>query len=277
MREKLEQAVIWLGLLLFAFFFLYPFWIALWGSLKSIPVMNQTRVFAPTLRISLEPIREALEVLRKPFGHSVVIALTVSLTAIAGGVMGGYALLAGRFRGKGVILALVLFGIYIPAITKLLPTLKIVQFLGLYDTSFAVGLSVGAMMLPMSTILYRQFYRQIPESFTEAAVLEGGNHLDVLGRIVAPLSKVPSVAVGVLALGTGWNVFMLPLVLTTGNPNDRPIGVALSNLRTAAEQDGTFNVMLAAGVLAAVPPIILYLVAQRYVTAGFRSLGGIDK
>jgi ABC-type glycerol-3-phosphate transport system permease component len=277
MRDKIERAVIWIGLFLFMFFFLYPFWIALWGSLKSLYVMNQTKVFQPTLNITLEPMRAAFEKLRRPAIHSVIIALTVSLIAIFGGMLGGYALVRGRFRGISVILALVLFGIYIPGATKLLPTLRIIMFLGIYDTPFAVGLSVGSMMLPMSTILYRQFYQQFPKSFYEVAVIAGGNHLDIFGKIVVPMSKVPTVTVAVLSLGVGWNVFLFPLVLTTGSPEDRPIGVTLSALRAAAEQDGTFNEMLAAGILAAIPPIILFLIAQRYITSGFRSIGGAEK
>ena len=92
-----------------------------------------------------------------------------------------------------------------------------------------------------------------------------------------PLSKIPTVTVAVLSLGVGWNVFLFPLVLTTGSPEDRPIGVTLSALRAAAEQDGTFNHMLAAGILAAIPPVILFLIAQRYITSGFRTMGGAEK
>lgn len=276
-KPIVDKIVVGLMLVIFGFFFLYPFWIGFWAALKSLKVMNATAVWAPTLQLTLQPARDALVQLWRPAWHSIVIAGLVSVLAIAGGATGGYVLISGKFRMKGVILALVLFGIYIPGATKLLPTLKLVQWLGLYDTDFAVGLSVGAMMLPISTILFRQFYRQFPSSFFEAAVIAGGNHLDIFGRIVIPLSKIPTVTVAVLSLGTGWNVYLLPLVLTTGSPKDRPVGVLLSNLRAGAMQDGTFNMMLAAALLAALPPILLYIFAQKYITTGFRSLGGVEK
>jgi glucose/mannose transport system permease protein len=209
--------------------------------------------------------------------HSLQIAVTTTFFATIFGILGGYVLARGRFRGVRVIFGLVLFGIYIPGITKMLPTLKMIQFLGLYDTDFGVGLAVGSMMLPMSTILYRQFYLQIPQSFYEMASLSGANHLDILTRIVVPLSKVPSVTVAVLSLAIGWNVYLLPLILTTGSPFERPIAVTLAELKEEAMQYATFSDMLAAGVLAAIPPVILYLIAQRYVTAGFRHMGGLDK
>ena len=273
MRETIERTVIWFFLIAFALFMLYPFWVALWGGLKSLPQIYETRVFVPAIDPDFSAVSEAFEKIRGPFVHSVSIAVMTALIAIFGGMLGGYVLVRGQFRGIGVIFALVLFAIYIPPVTKLLPTLKIIQWLGLYDTNFAVGLAAGGAMMPMSTILYRQFFLRFPKSYWEVNSLAGGNHIDGFFRIALPLAKVPTVTVAVLALGVGWNVYMLPLVLTGGSYLDRPIGVALGELRTAAGEDGSLNVMLAGAVMAAIPVVILYLFAQKYVVRGFRNTG----
>ena len=128
-------------------------------------------------------------------------------------------------------------------------------------------------MLPMATVLCRQVFRMFPRSYWEVNALACGNHFDALFRIVVPLSKVPAVTVSVLSLGTGWNVFLLPLVLTAGNISSRPVGVAISMLRNAAREDGSVNVMLIGAIIAAIPPVLLYLFGQRYVTSGFRTTG----
>jgi len=98
-----------------------------------------------------------------------------------------------------------------------------------------------------------------------------------LSKIVLPLSKIPSITVAVLSLSVGWNVILLPLILTTGSLETRPVAILLQQLYTEAQQFATFNEMLAGGILAALPPIIIYLIAQNYVTQGFRQLGGLDK
>jgi len=279
MRQRLgiERVLMWALLALFLFFILYPLWIGLVTSVKDLGEIYATLVFEPTLRPTFEAYSHVLALFRDPIVHSLYIAFTVCAVGIFFGMIGGYCLSTQRFAGAGLVFALVLFGIYIPPATKLLPSLRIVQLLGLYNTNLGVGLVVGSQFLPMATILYRQFYTQYPSSFFELARLEGANHLDVFFRVMIPLSKIPTVTVGVLALSTGWNVFLFPLVLTTGTLSRRPIGVALSMLRAGAVQDGTYHYLMAGAVIAALPPIILYLVAQRYITSGFRSIGTGDR
>jgi len=277
-KNHLNSIILWVFVTMFLSFLLYPFWIAICTSFKSLHTFFDTKVFIPALMEgTFQPYIEAFDKILTPMLHSLVIAVITTFIAIYFGMIGGYVLTAGRFKGAGLVFTLVVFAIYIPGSTKLLPTLKIVQFLGLYDTNFSVGLSVGSMMLPLSTILFRQFYVSIPKSFFEVAELSGADHLQIFRRIIIPLSKIPIVTVTVLSFGVGWNVFMFPLVLTTGTYTDRPVGVALSSMRSAAVQDGTFNVMISGAIIASVLPIIFYLFAQKHVTNGFRSMGGVDK
>lgn len=279
MKEKFqaERLVMWFVLALFLFFILYPFWIGVLTSLKDIRQLFNTLSFVPTLQPTLDSYVYVLGLFRGPIGHSAYIAVVVSLVGISLGMVGGYCLRDRRSPLISIVFAMVLFGIYIPPVTKLLPTIRIVQMVGLYNTNLGVGLAVGSMFLPMATILYRQAYMQYPESFFELARLEGANHLDVFFRVIVPLSKLPTVTVGILSLGTGWNVFLFPLVMTTGSMSRRPVGVALSMLRDAAVMDGTYNNLLAGAIVTAIPPIILYLVGQRYITKGFRTMGTGDR
>ena len=275
--SRAERILVWIVLVVFLFFILYPFWIGLVTSLKPLQEFYSTMVFAPSLQPTLAAYQHVIGLFSRPILSSLYIAVVVSIVGISLGMVGGYCLRDRRSAIIAVVFALVLFGNYIPPITKLLPTIRIVQIFGLFNTNLGVGLAVGSMFLPMATILYRQSYTQFPDSFFELAKLEGANHIDVFFRVIVPLSKIPTVTVGILSLGTGWNVFLFPLVMTTGSMSRRPLGVALSMLRDAAVHDGTYNNLLAGTIIMALPPILLYLVGQRYITQGFRALGTGDR
>lgn len=276
-RETVEKIIIWLGILMFVFFFLYPFWISFWGALKTLSEIYSIEIFKPTLNPTLQPFAKVWARIRGPMLVSLQISITVTIISVVFGILGGYSLVQGRFKGINFLLALCVFGIYIPGITRILPVIRLIQYMNLYDTELGVGIAVGCTMLPLSTILYRQFFKQIPKEFFEEAAISGANHLQILGRIVIPLSKIPSVTVSVLSLSVGWNVILFPLILTIGPPETRPVAILLQQLHTEAQQFATFNEMLAGSILTALPPIILYLIAQNYVAQGFRQMGGLDK
>jgi glucose/mannose transport system permease protein len=275
--RRFEVVILWILLVPFLFFILFPFWVGFVTALKDTQQIYNSLSFVLPRSPTTASFRYVLGLFRRPLGHSGYIAFVVSVVGISLGMVGGYCLRDQRSKWISFVFALVLFGIYIPPVTKLLPTIRIVQMIGLYNTNLGVGLAVGSMFLPMATILYRQAYMQFPESFFELARLEGANHLDVFFRIIVPLSKIPTVTVAILSLGTGWNVFLFPLVMTTGSLQRRPVGVALSMLRDAAVMDGTLNNLLAGAIISAIPPIIIYLIGQRYITSGFRSMGTGDK
>jgi ABC-type sugar transport system permease subunit len=228
-RSLVEKVVIWTGIVVFTIFFLYPFWISVVGAFKTIPQMIDTLPFVPVLNPTLEAYEKAWNVLRNPFFVSFQLSLLATSISVFFGLIGGYALVKAKYRWAIVVLALVLFALHIPPST--LPALKVVQFLRLYNTIFGVGLALGSRLLPISTMLYRQFFAQIPEVLYEVAVIEGANHFQILGSIVIPLARIPAIIVTVLSFGTGWNVLMEPLVLTSGRAEFRPVAVALTLLK----------------------------------------------
>ena len=208
-----------------------------------------------------------------PLWVSFLVAAFTVLISVVFGALGGYCLSRSRYKLTGTLLALVLFGPYIPGVTKLIPLLRVTQVLGIYNTPWGVGIAIGSVQLPISTILYRQYYKQLPESLFEPARISGVNHLHMFSGIVIPLSHVPAVTVAVQAFTIGWNNLLFPLVLTSGTASSRPAAITVANLRIAAQREATYNQMLSAGIIAAIPVIVLYLVFQRYVTGGFRQIG----
>lgn len=272
-RDIIERVITWAALVFFAFFFLYPFWNVIWGSVKTIPQFSSTLIFEPIANPTFEPFMSALAELARPLWVSFLVAAFTVLISVVFGALGGYCLSRSRYKLTGTLLALVLFGLYIPGVTKLIPLLRVTQLLGIYNTPWGVGIAIGSVQLPISTVLYRQYYKQLPESLFESARISGANHLHMFSGIVIPLSQVPAVTVAVQAFTIGWNNLLFPLVLTSGTASSRPAAITVANLRIAAQREATYNQMLSAGIIAAIPVIVLYLVFQRYVTGGFRQIG----
>lgn len=272
------KALLWAFFLVAMGFFLYPLWIGLVGSVKTTDQILRTKVYLPTLPFQFESYKKALGLLAKPLEASLALGLYVTAIAIGLGILGGYSLGLCRFKGRNLLIALCLFGIYIPPVTKMLPALKIAQWLGVYNTTFGVGLITGAMVMTTATIVFRQFYIQIPKTYLEAVTIEGGDHLHIMRYVILPMSVSPAISVFVMAFTIGWNNYMMALVLTQGPIESRPVALSIAILKDLALFEGDYSVMLAGGILAALPPILLYVLCQKYVQAGGARGGGtIDK
>lgn len=262
----------------FVLFFLYPLWIGLVGSFKTTAQVINSKVYMFDFPLDFSSYATAFGILSKPLWISMKLGVYVTVITIVLGILGGYSLGICRFKGRGTLLAICLFGIYIPPVTKMLPALKLSQWLGVYNTVGGLGLVTGAMLMTTATIMYREFYARIPRAYIEAAKVEGANHLDILRHLVLPMSVSPSISVFVMAFATGWNNYMMALVLTQGSISSRPVALSVATLQDLALYEGNYGVMLAGGLLTALPPILLYILFQRYVRIGsVRDNGTVDK
>jgi glucose/mannose transport system permease protein len=259
-------------------FFLYPLWIGIVGSVKTTQQVIFTRVYLPAFPLQFDSFIQAFSILRNPLRISLILGIYVTVIAVMLGVLGGYTLGICRFRGRKLLFSLCLFGIYIPPVTKMLPALKISQWLGVYNTPFGVGLITGAMVMTTATIIFRQFYTQIPKEYVEALTVEGGNHLHIMRYLIIPMSVGAAVSVCVMAFTIGWNNYMMALVLTHGPLENRPVALSVAVLKDISMYEANYSVMLAGGLIAALPPILLYIIFQKQVRVGsIRKSGGLDK
>lgn len=268
---KIDKGTIlyWASVIITIFIFFYPIWTALMGGIKTIAQFDVTKVFLPPMNPTFEPFIEAWEIVNQSMIASFTIATLTMLFCIAFGLMGGYLLSKVDFRYSNYVLAIMVFGIYIPGVTKLIPILKVIQSLQLYNTSIGVAFALASVQLPLVSLLYRQFFRAIPDSLIESAQIQGADHLQIFRYIIIPMSTIPTTAVGILTFTMGWNNLLFPLILTSGPPSNRPAMVAVATFRRIAFRRALYNQMLAAGILAAIPVIILYFVFQRYIQRSY--------
>ena len=177
--------------------------------------------------------------------------------------MAGYALAKKRFRGRGVIFALIVCAMALPKQVILIPLLKEMSFLGLYDTMWSVIFpTVG---WPFGVFLMKQFSEGIPGEILEAAHIDGASELKTFFTIVLPMVKPGVGALAIFTFVNSWNDYFMQLIMLSSNVN-YTISLGIATLQ--AETSVDTGMLMAGAALASVPIILVFLAFQKYFTQG---------
>lgn len=197
--------------------------------------------------------------------NSAIIAVLTTLLCLALAVFGAYALSALRWRGRNAFGMLLFFTQMLPEALIVIPIFIILRQLQMLENLPAVALVNGAFVLPIAIWILKGVFDAVPREIREAALVDGCDSLSVLWRIVVPLSVPGLVAVGVVAFFYAWNEFLFTSTMLTTDAI-RPASVGLASLRTMMETP--VERILAASLLFSAPPVLFYLVMQRYIVSG---------
>lgn len=195
---------------------------------------------------------------------SVALTVTVSL-------MGAYALARFDFPLKNILFFFILGGLMLSPQVALIPLFRILVRLGLYNTYFAMIVPYVAFGIPFTTFLIRSYILSIPRELEEAALIDGAGNLGVFQHVIIPLSRPIIASAALLEAMRVWNEFMFGLTFIESNSlKTLPVGVAAfsSALRTE------YTVIMAGLVIAAIPMVLVFLVAQRQFIRGL-TVGGV--
>ena len=202
------------------------------------------------------------------FFNTVLVATTTTALVLTTSVLAGYAFAAMRFPGKRLLFGLVLAVYMVPTEVTLVPNFIIVKNLGWIDTYWAQIVPFGASVFGI--FLMRQFFLTLPKDLWEAAQIDGCSHLRYLWSIAIRLAAPPLITIAIFHFVLSWNAFLWPLIVTNSDAV-RPIQVGLTSFSYA---DATNPVLHAAGSLMATLPILaVFLLAQRYLVGGIASTG----
>jgi multiple sugar transport system permease protein len=202
------------------------------------------------------------------FMNSAIMAVGITLAQTVLSAMAGYAFARLRFPGRDALFFLILGTMMIPFPVTLIPSYMIIAGLGWIDTYQA--LIVPRAVSAFAIFLFRQFFLGLPREYEEAALLDGASRFAIFWRIVLPLSTPVIAASAVFSFLFAWNDFLWPLVVTT-SPRMQPIQVGLAMFHG---QYGIFwTLLMAATVLAIIPAVLVFLVAQRRFIEGIASSG----
>lgn len=204
----------------------------------------------------------------RPLWNSTFIALGTTVLCVGVAAMAGFVFARFAFRGREMLFMLFTVGLMFPFAVAILPLFVLLRGLELLDNPLGVILPQAAFGLPVTIIILRAFFRAIPGELEEAAILDGCTTFGFFWRVLLPMARPALATVSVLAVVASWNNFMLPLVVFS-DPDQWTIPVAVSQFNSQYSQD-TARV-LAYVVLAMVPALALYAVAERQLVGGLAS------
>jgi multiple sugar transport system permease protein len=197
--------------------------------------------------------------------NSTIISLLSTVLCLALGIFGAYTLSCLRWRGRTAFGILLFFTQMLPEALIIIPIFIILRQLQLLENLPAVSLVNTAFVLPIGIWILKGVFDAVPREIREAALVDGCDSLSVLWRIVVPLSLPGLVAVGVVAFFYAWNEYLFTSTMLTTDAV-RPAAVGLASLRSMMETP--VERILAASMLFSAPPVVFYLVMQRYIVSG---------
>lgn len=199
------------------------------------------------------------------FWNTVQVAVVSCLIAVTVGALGAYGLTRLQWRGTRVLSTVILFAYLMPTVMMFIPLYRIFSDLHLINRLGALMIAYPTFGLPFATWLLMGYYRSIPRELEEAALTDGANLFGAFFRIILPLMKPALMAVALFAITAAWDEFLFAFVfITSESKRTLPVG-----LQTMVIGDiFPWGQMFAASIMTAVPVIIIYMLAQRFMIAG---------
>ncbi len=277
MRWQEQLARRWPRLVLYvvmtglAIAYLFPVYLLVITSLKSFDQVSLSRMWDLPTSVSLDSFRrawsggEGVIGMRNSFVNSVLMVVPGTIISCLLGSLNGYVLSKWRFPGSNVLFTLILFGMFIPYQSILVPLVQLLNTLRLYGTIPGLILTHVVYGIPITTLIFRNYYASVPTELIEAARMDGAGFFGIYRSVVLPLSAPGFVVVAIWQFTSLWNEFLFGLIITN-NPEIRPVTVALQNL--SGSQFTQWNVQMAGAVMVALPTLLVYLLLGRYFLRG---------
>jgi glucose/mannose transport system permease protein len=255
-------------LILVALFYIMPLYVMIITGFKDAANVSTATMWRLPNSLGAGGYREAWDRLSPNLGQSVKLVIPATIFSALLGSFNGYLFSKWQFKGSNLLFSLLLFGMFIPYQSILIPLIQALQKIHLYGSMTGLILVHIVAGLPITTLIFRNYYANIPKELVEAARVDGASTLQVFWQIMLPLSVPGFVVVGIFQVTNIWNDFLFGLTIIT-NPAEQPITVALNNLSGSFSVD--WNVVMAGSVLAALPTMLIYIFLGRFFIRGMLS------
>jgi glucose/mannose transport system permease protein len=208
---------------------------------------------------------EGISGLATNFMNSVYLTIPATLISAMLGSVNGYVLSKWKFRGSDVLFPLLLFGMFIPYQSILIPLVQVLQRIGLYGSLPGLIFVHVVYGIPITTLIFRNYYAAIPSELLDAGKIDGAGILRLYRYVIFPISMPGFVVVMIWQFTSVWNDFLFGVIVTS-RPSVQPITVALNNM--AGSYIVEWNVQMAGSILAAIPTLLIYILLGRYFMRG---------
>jgi glucose/mannose transport system permease protein len=272
---RFTRTLIYLFLLLFALFYLLPLFVMVVNSLKPLSEITGGNMMALPRVWTIEPWLSAWSTaqigveptgLRPYFWNSIKMVVPAVAISTILGALNGYVLTKWSFRGDKILYGLMLFACFIPFQMVLIPMARVLGVTGLAGSTAGLILVHVVYGIGFSTLYFRNYYAAFPTELVRAAQIDGAGFFRIFWRIMLP-SSGPIIVVCVIWQFTNiWNDFLFGA--SFADFDSQPMTVALNNLVQSSTGVKEYNVHFAGAILAALPTLLVYIVAGRYFVRG---------
>ena len=262
-------------LIIAAVYFLIPLFVMIITSIKTMGDIRTGNLISLPREMTLDAwktawnsacIGVACNGIKGYFWNSVRMVIPAVAISTILGAINGYVFSKWRFKGSEVFFSLLLVGCFIPFQVILLPMARTLGQFGISQSLVGLIFVHVVYGLAFTTLFFRNFYVSIPDELVKAARIDGAGFFRIFWRILLPLSKPIFVVCIIWQTTQIWNDFLFGVVFSTGDT--QPITVALNNLVNTSTGVKEYNVDMAAAIIAAIPTLLVYIVAGKYFLRG---------
>ena len=257
--------LVWLALVLAFLFYIMPLYVMIVNGLKEATNVSLTTMWNLPDSIQGGGFVEAARKLWPNMQNSFLMVIPATIISSFLGSLNGYLLSKWKFRGADVLFIIMLFGFFIPYQTVLLPLVRFLQSIHLYGTIPGLILCHVVYGLPITTLMFRNYFAGVPTELIEAASVDGASMLTTFWKVMLPLSVPAYIVVGIFQFTNIWNDFLFGVTIVP-NPAAQPVTIALNNLSGSFSVD--WNVVMAGAVIAALPTALVYIFLGRHFVRG---------
>jgi glucose/mannose transport system permease protein len=264
LTRRFSRFTMYAMLIMMAIFFLLPIYVLLVTGLKSFAEVDLQRMWDLPSGINFDNFIAAYDNLAPHLWNSFRLVIPSSILSSLVGSFNGYVLTKWKFKYSDLIFTLILFGMFIPYQSILIPLVQFMEKIGLRGSITGLILVHVIYGIPITTLIFRNYYAGIPTEVLESGRIDGAGILGLYRYIVFPLSIPSFVVVLIWQFTQAYNDFLFAVVLTSFKT--WPVTVALNNM--AGSQIVQWNVQMAGALLAALPTLLVYILLGRYFLRG---------
>jgi len=273
--KNLSRLAIYALLGVAVFFFLAPLYVMLVTSFKDAEQLRSGNLLSLPNGLNVESWQLAWSSactgvdcrgLKPYFMNSVLMAVPAVLISTAWGALNGYVLSMWKFKGSDLLFGFILFGVFMPFQVVLLPMSQVLGFMGL--SSSIAGLVLVHCLAGMAgtTLFFRNYYTAIPRELVNAARMDGAGFWRIFVRIVIPMSTPILMVTLIWQFTNIWNDFLFGVAFS--GADSKPVTVGLNNMANTTSSVKSYNVDMAAAIIAGLPTMLVYVLAGQYFVKG---------
>ena len=273
--KNISRFAVYAVLLIAAFFFLAPLYVMLATSFKDAEQIRSGNLLSLPASLNFESWTLAWSTactgvdcrgLKPYFWNSVMMAVPAVLISTGWGAINGYVLSMWKFKGSDLLFGFILFGVFMPFQVVLLPMSQVLGYLGLSSSSGGLVLVHCLAGMAGTTLFFRNYYTAIPRELVNAARMDGAGFWRIFYRIVIPMSTPILMVTLIWQFTNIWNDFLFGVAFS--GADSKPITVGLNNMANTTSSVKSYNVDMAAAIIAGLPTMLVYVLAGQYFVKG---------